>query len=170
VPGAPGIDDLSRATGRTPLMDAAISCHAAVMSTLISSGNASLSTRDRSEQTAVHHAVSSGCVEGTRLLLLHGADPDAQDRFGYTPLILAVRRSAHLQSGGHVAASAELMAVLLDADAEVHTADKDNRTALLWAAWAGRLHSLTPLLARCAELEELRGGALGADASLGRNA
>ena len=58
------------------------------MGTLITGGRASVGTRDRFEQTAVHHAVSSGCADGTRLLLQHGADVDAQDRCDMQTLVI----------------------------------------------------------------------------------
>jgi hypothetical protein len=82
VRGAPGPDDLSRATGRTPLMDAAAACDVSALRALLDAGAAPAAPRDARGQAAAHHAVLSraGCAEGLRLLLARGADPDAADR------------------------------------------------------------------------------------------
>jgi len=82
VRGAPGPDELSRATGRTPLMDAAAACDVSAMRALLDAGAAPAAPRDARGQAAAHHAVLSraGCAEGLRLLLARGADPDAADR------------------------------------------------------------------------------------------
>lgn len=65
-------------------------------------------------QTALHLAVRHGRVPMVRLLLEQGADPDAQDHAGTTPLISACDR-------GHIS----IVRILLEeANCDVNLKDK----------------------------------------------
>lgn len=91
-----------------------------------------LTTRYRTlfNSAAIGHALSMAARQGhaalVTILLDAGADPDAADAEGWTPLRAAAW-------GGHAAA----VNVLLQRGAQVDACDAEGRTALRAAAWAG---------------------------------
>jgi ankyrin repeat protein len=80
-----------------------------------------------------------------KALLNHGADPDAQDGFGWTALMKAA-------DAGHEA----VVEALLGADAKVGLSARDGATALFLAARSGHAALLPPLLRRGADPNEPR--------------
>ncbi|XP_077065082.1 KN motif and ankyrin repeat domain-containing protein 4-like isoform X1 [Siphateles boraxobius] len=89
-------------------------------------------------QTALHLAVRHGRVPMVRLLLEQGADPNAQDHAGTTPLISACDR-------GHV----NIARILLDeANCNVNLKDKAGRSALSLATQASHTEIADLLKAR----------------------
>ncbi len=76
-------------------------------------------------RTPLHLAAQHALPAATRLLLSAGADPDACDAGGLTPLHLAADRRRD---------SAETVQVLLDAGADANAHDARGRTALWHAA------------------------------------
>ena len=76
-------------TGATPIYDAAVGGHAAMVSMLIRHG-ASANVRDgESGDTALYAASSLGHAEVVRILLAHGADPNLPNKAGHRPLYAA---------------------------------------------------------------------------------
>ncbi|KAL1279851.1 hypothetical protein QQF64_014451 [Cirrhinus molitorella] len=89
-------------------------------------------------QTALHLAVRHGRVPMVRLLLEQGADPNAQDHAGTTPLISACDR-------GHV----NIVQILLEeANCDVNLKDKGGRSALSLATQASHTEIADLLKAR----------------------
>lgn len=75
--------------GWTPLMRAAYENRAGAVRVILRYGRVKLNARDETGSTALHHAVAQGHVEIARLLLDSGADIDARNQEGVTPLELA---------------------------------------------------------------------------------
>ncbi|XP_051556482.1 KN motif and ankyrin repeat domain-containing protein 4-like isoform X1 [Myxocyprinus asiaticus] len=89
-------------------------------------------------QTALHLAVRHGRVPIVRLLLAQGADPNAQDHAGTTPMISACDR-------GHI----NVVRILLeDTNCDVNLKDKGGRSALSLATQASHTEIADLLKAR----------------------
>jgi len=73
--------------------------------------------------TALHRAAASGHSACVRLLLREGANKDAVDAFGWTPLL---RASGTPPTSGHE----ECVRLLLEARADRDAADKEGKTAI----------------------------------------
>lgn len=102
---------------------------------------------DDGGQTALHKAALSGSVVNVMALLDAGADPNVMDKFGHSPLHMAVRRRK----------SSELIKALISKGANVNLNHPDwNRqslgaTPLHLAARLGRLENANTLLNNGAE-------------------
>ncbi len=77
-------------------------------------------------QQELSAALMAGSVERVQAALAAGADPDARDASGWTPLMLAVAQR-HMQ----------IMEILLAAGADIDAVDEGGRTALIEAAFGG---------------------------------
>ncbi len=121
------------------------------------------------ELSAAHLKLSQKAAQITQLLLQHGADPNATDEAGYTPLYVAawnrhagvvqvllrhnaqvILPSAHT-TALHAASwsgDGECVKLLLNAGASVHARDRDGETPLHKAAWRGHLEVVRMLLDR----------------------
>jgi ankyrin repeat protein len=100
-------------------------------------GHAAVDVRDRDGNTALHRAVAHGHDGLVRWLLAHGAEADARNRSGATPLMAA--------------RTADAVEMLCAHGASVHAATADGTAALLTAAGAGRTTVVRALLARGAD-------------------
>jgi ankyrin repeat protein len=89
------------------------------LQSLAAGKNAGL-TDDRG-RTPLMYAAGTGTVEAMKILLAAGADPNAADSFGATPLIFGIRDIAKVR-------------LLLDAGARVNDKSKQDQTALIVAA------------------------------------
>lgn len=78
------------------------------------------------QQQELLAALRLGSVEGVQAALAAGADPDARDPSGWTPLMLAVAQR-----------DLSIMEVLLAAGADIEAVDEGGRTALIEAAFGG---------------------------------
>jgi ankyrin repeat protein len=83
--------------------------------------------RDRMGRTVVHYAVVRGDVDGLRELLAGGADPDAVDEAGWTPLHFAAQAQDSLATE-----------VLLSVGVSVDVPDRHGNTALWRAVFSYR--------------------------------
>ncbi|KAJ3115228.1 hypothetical protein HDU96_001012 [Phlyctochytrium bullatum] len=102
---------------------------------------ADLNSRYRGD-TALHRAAAKGRPEVVKLLLEFGADIEALNEDGLTPLCAAARKGR-----------CECMDVLLDAGANVDAVDsEDEKSALSWACADGRLDAVRLLIARGASV------------------
>lgn len=121
----------------TPLLCVAAKySHQATITLLLSRG-AKVNDHDAHRSTALHHAAAS-CETGRELisvLVRAGAELEARDVDGCTPLLLAARFEAP-----------EAAAALLAAGAKVDAADNEGRTGLHWAADKGLLRTAKLLL------------------------
>ena len=97
---------------------------AAVIQALVK-GGADIDERDSDGMTALHWAVVAHHPEAVKALLAAGADANAVDHFGYTPLLYA----ATMDFG-----DAETMTILLKAGADPGIKDKKGETALAHAS------------------------------------
>ena len=75
--------------GRDDLLRAALAGDLAYFERRFHAEPDALSLVDNNKDTALHLAAMRGHVPVLKFLLKHGADIDAQDRFGATPLHLA---------------------------------------------------------------------------------
>ncbi|HEY6293821.1 MAG TPA: ankyrin repeat domain-containing protein [Terriglobia bacterium] len=87
-------------------------------------GGANIHEKDADGMTALHWAVVAHHTDAVRALLAAGADVNAVDRFGYTPLLYA----ATIDFG-----DAETATVLLAAGANPNVKDKKGKTAMAQA-------------------------------------
>ena len=117
-----------------PMHIAAFSGHANILSLLVEHG-ADVDGRDAS-QTPLHRTSCYGKLEAGQCLLDHGADINAQNDSGWTPLIFAVY-------WGHV----EFARMLLKCGARINaTGDPHIRTPLHWAVAQRRIQAIRLLL------------------------
>lgn len=77
---------------------------------------------DDEPDMTIHEAASRGHAETVAQLLDRGADVNAMDERGWTPLHLAARRG-----------NTETAALLLDSGADINAKGRDGRTPLQWA-------------------------------------
>ncbi|KAA0153200.1 hypothetical protein FNF29_03388 [Cafeteria roenbergensis] len=92
------------------------------------------------QRSALERAAACGHLEVARLLLSHGADIEARDIFGQTPLVLAAKK-------GHLS----IAELLLDAGADVNAKSKADWTALTSCALRGWTDLARLLLAHGAD-------------------
>ena len=92
----------------------------------------------KGRNTALHVAASNGRIDVVKYLLDKGADPDAENVNGKTPLMCAVEHP-------------EIIKILLEAGADVNARDHDRNTALHSAAWKDAGPSATLLLKYAAD-------------------
>ena len=118
--------DVTDASGRTPLINAASRGHDQITRKLLSRG-ADVNARDRNGSTALMEAAQGDHRETARALLEGGADVNALDGDGQTALVRAAAR-------GH----AEMVRLLLNRGARAEIRDKFGRDALTWAEINGK--------------------------------
>ena len=80
--------------------------------------------------TAAHYAAVAGSVDCFEELLSHGADINAQDEFGQTPLMFAAQHSHYIA-----------VQLMLKHGAKVNVTTKNGTTALMKAASTTHMHS-----------------------------
>ena len=93
--------------------------------------------------TALHWAARHDDLAAAKSLLAAKANPNAQNRYGVTPLSLACTNG-----------SAPLVTLLLDAGADANFALRGGETPLMTAARTGRLAAVQALLARGARVDD----------------
>ena len=109
--------------GWTSLMRAVIANQPKVVSLLLQhSGCRVESSGHSTRETALLLATSHGLLSIVKMLINHGANVNAQDKFKRTPLMVAAFAFYY-----------EICVVLLDNVADLEMQDVDNKTALDWA-------------------------------------
>jgi ankyrin repeat protein len=132
---------------------------------------ADVASRGYEGRTPLHHAAMQARRAIVSLLLDHGVDPNAQDKNGDTPLLLALsqpiasaevigllikhgadvnvrRRSGSSALHAALGRDRKAMEMLLDAGAAVDTPDQYGRTVLHWAVENKNMEIVELLLAR----------------------
>ncbi|RYP78372.1 hypothetical protein DL771_000557 [Monosporascus sp. 5C6A] len=117
--------DVLDASGNTPLHWAAYKGHEDVVKYLQQDANKKL--RDNNGRTALHLAAIAGIKEAVKLLIGVGADKEAKDRVGVTPLHYAAEN-------GH---EAVVRFLVIEAGADKKAKDNNGRTPLHYAAEYG---------------------------------
>jgi ankyrin repeat protein len=155
--------------GGTPLTDAAMRGNAALVAVLLEKG-ADVNVKDMLNYTPLIWASSLGHDDVVKLLLDHGAPPDATDEHGVTALQIASNAATVrllLDHGAQVdaesdqgvtaledaarGADTEAVRLLLERKAEVNHADKSGQTPLMFAS-AGPAQNTQLLLAHGARV------------------
>ena len=98
-------------------------------------GKSAVKTAEPDGTTALHWATRADDGTMARLLIAAGANPNAVNRYGVTPLSLAANN-----------ASAELVDLLLKAGADARTVVKDGETVLMAAARTGSPQAVQMLI------------------------
>lgn len=159
--------------GGTPLEWAVDNGHLVVVETLLAAG-AGINRRCHDwSASPFHYAAASGHDEIMSLLLKKGAEKDAPDKIGQTPLMRAVTADDPTIVKTLIAAGVDIRAVdvdgfmalhsaatfgrgeiasfLVEAGADKNAPDNDGITALMWAATSGKLPVVEALLAAGAD-------------------
>jgi len=150
---------LQNERGETPLHWAV--ANAEVVSLLV---KYDVDVKDRDGRTPLHWAVKFGNRDAVEILLRHGASVDATDKYGFTPLKLAlfegspkhiqiakllIEHGADVKSAFHMAVytgSADLVKLFLEKGADIDAQDNNGDTALHIATRRGYLDVVKVLL------------------------
>jgi ankyrin repeat protein len=106
-----------------------------------------LESKNNLGQTPLFEAASHNQLEIAELLLANGADVNARDGYGHTPLIQALWVNDH----------DKMMRLLLAKGADVNLADKAKMTALAYAAKQGQLEDVKILIGNDANTNVITG-------------
>lgn len=128
------------ADGRSPLLDAVMRRSEETVRLLFGALGVNINPQDDHGKSLLLFAVESGRENIVRLCLETGKlDVNARDHSGLTPLLLAAKRPSSMF---------DIIQLLLNTvNVDTNARDyKHQRTALLWAAYAGNLESFKALL------------------------
>lgn len=138
-------------TAYTLLMSAAHQNRGDIVRLLLKHGaNPNVIDNRTTKRTALHVAVSAGALDSVRALLEQGADVNATDRYGSTPLCQAAY--GHI-FGGDLNSESEIIRLLLAHGAKVNHHSKEGSTPLFFAAMAHSPTAMTALLDAGAEVD-----------------
>jgi ankyrin repeat protein len=137
-------EEVFTAGRKTPLHHAAASGSAACVELLARLGP--LDQRDDKGLAALHYSASSRAPEAARVLMVHGASPNAPDRIGMAPLHYAAQEEGN---------AACILALLERADP--NASGRDGITPLMVAAKRRRHDAIEALLAHGADPQRIDG-------------
>lgn len=122
-----GADINHRYWGREadPLMTACVAAKTAVVRELINCG-ANVGSCDWINRRPLHYAVEGRCLEAARLIMQAGGDPNATDKRGLTPLMMACS-----------AGDESITTMLVNQGADTKAIDNRGHDAAWWALWQG---------------------------------
>jgi ankyrin repeat protein len=134
-------------SAQTALHWAAFYGHADAVALLLGQGAAVIDARSADASTPLHRAAAAGHAAAVGALLECGADAEAEDDDGRTPLVQAAMLGAaqQAQAGGHAA----VLGALLGHGAAAPSAVLVRERVLHWLASAGELDVLRAVLHRC---------------------
>lgn len=146
---AGGRTDLHASNGVTPLHVASREHHSGCVAVLCEGArnDAAVNAPDNSGVTSLHCAVQVAALDCVRILLRHGADANAANREGQTPLHYAAA-ATHPPSFSHAA----VVDLLLAFGAKVCRRDALHRTPLHVAAETGNVSLVSVLLSAGADV------------------
>lgn len=130
--------------GATLLMHAAAYSNDEIFKLILDAGP-DINATNASMATALHWAAHQPTK--ARMLLEHGANPNAKSKQGITPLLVAVQRPG----------SAQLIALLLEKGAEVNVQNNQRFTPLHLASRTGDLEIIKLLVVKGAEINSASG-------------
>ncbi|KAJ5098315.1 hypothetical protein N7532_005316 [Penicillium argentinense] len=140
------VDEVDRMTPGAPsvLGYAIRGGHYDMMQRLIRAG-ANINSVTLSGQNLLHFAAEGGNVEAVAYLLEKGLDPHAKEDYGTTPLICACRAF-------HFRLNVNVMKLFLERNVDVDAKDRNERTALSYAADRGFIEGVEVLLHHNADI------------------
>ncbi len=163
---AKGADVNQKASDGRPLHSAAAAGHKLVVETLIAKG-ADVNARDDSGNTALFFAAWEGHKDVAELLIARGADVNAKCGFGTPPLLIAAQQGhgevadlliakgakADIFCAAALGREDRVRALLKEDPTSVRARGPRKRTALFFAAQAGRTKVVEVLLDAGAEID-----------------
>lgn len=111
-----------------------------------------ITAQDAQGRALLHLAVRNGDVETTKILLERGANPNAADNTGRTPLHWACFEGRPWARGDNASKCFELAQALISGGADVNAKDKLGSTPLHYSAWFGCKKTAALLIEKGAEV------------------
>lgn len=125
---------------------AAFSGHTNVVKYLLATGKVDPNAwtgAEKERDTLLHWYIHRRHLPMIKLLIASGANPKTTDKYGTTPLLMAVQTSMHF----------ETVDFLLENKASLEETDKKGRSALVWASFLGKTGMVNHLIKRGATVE-----------------
>lgn len=119
---------------KTPLMIAARFCRKDIAKLLIKHG-ADIKCKDSVDQTSLHEACYTECLDLVKFFVNEGCAIDSKDSCGYSPLLVAASRE-----------NFEIVEYLIESGADVHCCDSDGNMLIHYACENGWLDLVKSLI------------------------
>jgi ankyrin repeat protein len=124
----------SKGSGRTALMDVALSNDSRKAEKLLTNG-ADVNKRDTAGKTPLMLFAVCNAKDAAKVLITHGAEVNAKDNSGVTALMFAAKYTAYSYNVGYKNGMVKL---LLEHGAEVNVRDAQGKTAVTYGKKSGR--------------------------------
>ncbi len=120
-----------------PLHNAAMNKNSEILKFLLKKGaDKSVNAKDKYGDTPLFKAIRRGKLENIKLLIQHGADVNAKNNYGKTPLMEACSINKNI----------EVIQTLLDAEADILAKDKRGKTCFNYVVYCARNYAIFKLL------------------------